>query len=225
LLAPGCDLDAADPTSGAADENYWQGTSEASAITAPRSRRSAHTSPTLTPQTAENDLTNADNGTLNIAQAFDNAGLTTIVAAGTAAEPASPATGQPPSRVNAVRRIDLHRLWHVLRWTNRVGGRGSARAPPGAGDDRDASGTSVTAVFANHRPGVAVQLRLLGYATHTRRLVILRSLVANGHSVTFTAGNAVEVEARYRDSYDSDRTGPWRTHRLPHSNAKQKATR
>ncbi len=34
LLAPGCDLDGAEPTSGAPDYNYWQGTSEASAIAA-----------------------------------------------------------------------------------------------------------------------------------------------------------------------------------------------
>ena len=39
LLAPGCDLDGAEPTTGAPNYNYWQGTSEASAIAARGARR------------------------------------------------------------------------------------------------------------------------------------------------------------------------------------------
>jgi minor extracellular protease Epr len=228
LLAPGCDLDAADPTSGVADENYWQGTSEASAIAAAALTALRAYQPTLTPQTAENYLTNVDNGTLNIAQAFANAGLTSIVAAGTAAEPASTTTGQPPAGPTQFSGSASTGSGTSSGGTTGQGSGDPLGRIPTPAMTVTARRGRVTAVFANRRPGMTVQLRLLGYATHKRRLVVLRSLLANTRSVTFATGSAVEVEARYRDSYDIERTSPWRTQRLPHtdaSNAKQKATR
>ena len=87
LLAPGCDLDGAEPTTGAPNYNYWQGTSEASAIAAAALDALDSYQPGLSPEAAEKDLTEADNGVLDIAQTFRNAGLGAIVAAGEAAEP------------------------------------------------------------------------------------------------------------------------------------------
>jgi hypothetical protein len=87
LIAPGCDLDAADPTSGAANFNYSQGTSEASAIAAAALTALESYQPDLTPQTAEDLLTNANDGALDIATAFRNAGLSQLVNEAKAHEP------------------------------------------------------------------------------------------------------------------------------------------
>jgi hypothetical protein len=82
MLAPGCDLDAADPLTGAPDYNYWQGTSEASDIDAAALDALEAYDSQLTPAEAENDLKNADAGTLDIAQAFRDAGLAQLVEEG-----------------------------------------------------------------------------------------------------------------------------------------------
>src|ERR1039458_7289646 len=78
LLAPGCDLDGAEPTTGAANYDYWQGTSEASAIAAAALGALDSYQPGLSPEAAEKDLTEGDNGVLDIAEAFRNAGLRAI---------------------------------------------------------------------------------------------------------------------------------------------------
>ncbi len=99
LLAPGCDLDGAEPTSGAPNYNYWQGTSEASVIAAAALDALDSYQPGLSPEAGEKDLTEADKGVLNIAQTFRNAGLGAIVSAGEAAEPGaqlSPPAGSSP---------------------------------------------------------------------------------------------------------------------------------
>ena len=227
LLAPGCDLDAADPTSGVADENYWQGTSEASAIAAAALTALRAYQPTLTPQVAENDLTGADNGTLNIAQAFNNAGLASVVAAGTAAAPASTPTSQPPTASTPSAASTPTSTAPSAGAPAQAGGNPLGALPtPTVTVKRQ--GRQVTAVFANRRDDMTVQLRLLGYAGHTKRLVVLHSLVAAARSVTFAANNTVELRARYRDSYDVERTSPWRTVRLPRTDpggAKGKAAR
>jgi hypothetical protein len=225
LLAPGCDLDAADPTSGVADENYWQGTSEASAIAAAALTALRAYEPTITPQAAEKDLTGADNGTLDIAQAFQNAGLADVVAAGTAAEAAAPSPGgsSAPSAPSGV---------STPSGTPSTGGTPaqSGGDPLGALAKPTVSltrrGRRITAVFANRRSYVTVQLRLLGYAAHTRRLVVRRSLQASAGRVTFVSSGAVELEIRYRDSYDLEHTSSWTTVKLQRartSSAKRRA--
>jgi hypothetical protein len=228
LLVPGCNLDAADPTSGAADENYWQGTSEASAIAAAALTALRAYDPILTPQAAENYLTSADNGTLNIAEAFENAGLASVVAAGTAAQPVGTPTSQPPAGSTQTGSPTPTGGGTSVTGTPAQTGGDPLGALPAPTITVTPQGHRVTAVFANRTSGMAVQLRLVGYAAHTRRLVVLRSLVANTRSVSFATGNAVAFEARYRDTYDIERTSPWRTVRLPHSDAgdtKHKATR
>ena len=97
LLAPGCDLDGAEPTTGVSNYNYWQGTSEASAIAAAALDALDSYQPGLSPEAAEKDLTEADNGVLDIAQTFRNAGLGAIVTAGEAAEPGAQSNSSPAS--------------------------------------------------------------------------------------------------------------------------------
>jgi serine protease len=75
LLAPGCDLDGANPATGEPDYNYWQGTSEASAIAAAALDALDSDQPGLSPEAAEKDLTGADSGVLDIAQTFRNAAV------------------------------------------------------------------------------------------------------------------------------------------------------
>src|SRR5665213_3736122 len=57
LIAPGCDLDGADPLTGEADYNYWQGSSESSVIAASALDALMAYRPELTPAAAEEYLT------------------------------------------------------------------------------------------------------------------------------------------------------------------------
>ncbi len=110
LLAPGCDLDGAEPTTGAPNYNYWQGTSEASAIAAAALDALDSYQPGLSPEAAEKDLTEADNGVLDIAQTFRNAGLGAIVTAGEAAEPGAQSNSTPGSSPQPVTPLTAMKL-------------------------------------------------------------------------------------------------------------------
>ena len=105
LLAPGCGLDGADPGAGAPDSNYWQGTSESSAIAAAALAALDSYRPGLSPASSEEIITGAAGGVLNIAQAFRNAGLASIVAGGEAATPGASAS----AGANGLRRAWHHR--------------------------------------------------------------------------------------------------------------------
>jgi hypothetical protein len=96
IFAPGCELDFADPFSDEYEPTeYVQGTSEASAITAAAITALMSYAPKLTLAQAENLLvTTAIAGHLNVAAAFEAAGLGSVVAAGNAAIPPEPT---PPS--------------------------------------------------------------------------------------------------------------------------------
>jgi Subtilase family len=98
IFAPGCELDFADPFSDEYEPTeYAQGTSEASVIAAASLTALMSYAPKLTLAQAENLLvTTAVAGHLNVAAAFEAAGLGSIVAAGNAAippEPTPPASG------------------------------------------------------------------------------------------------------------------------------------
>lgn len=97
LLAPGCDLQAADPTTGEEDYDYWQGTSEASVIAAAALDALLAYKPSLSPQAGEEDLTDAEHRVLNIAAAFQDAGLAALVSEGEAAEPRQPQAPSSPA--------------------------------------------------------------------------------------------------------------------------------
>jgi hypothetical protein len=103
LSAPGCELDFADPFKDEYEPTeYAQGTSEASAITSAALTALMSYAPTLTVAQAENLLvTTAVNGHLNVAGAFEAAGLGSVVVAGNAAIPPepTPASAVAPARV------------------------------------------------------------------------------------------------------------------------------
>jgi hypothetical protein len=200
LLAPGCDLDGADPVTGAPNYNYWQGTSEASAIAAAALDALDSYQPGLSPETAEKDLTEANKGVLDIAQTFRNAGLGAIVTAGEAAEPgAQPnaTAGSSPQPLTPLAsmthpfarpRVRLKRVKHRL------------------------------VLALSGRPSEAqVQVRYLGHRGRSRQLRVLRTLHGVFASLTLPTSGIVEVSVRYTDPYDVERASQWTTLRLPAS--------
>lgn len=200
LLAPGCDLDGAEPTSGATNYNYWQGTSEASAIAAAALDALDSYQPGLSPEAGEKDLTEADSGVLNIAQTFRNAGLGAIVSAGEAAEPgaqASSTAGSSPQPVAPLTAMTL----------NRPFARPQARL-------RRVKHRLV--LMLTGRPKEAeTQVRYLGRRGHSHRLSILRTLHGAFTNLTLPTSGIAEVSVRYIDPYDVERASPWTTLRLP----------
>ena len=201
MISPGCDLDGADPTSGAPDHNYWQGTSEASLISAAALAALRSYEPGLSPQTAEKDLTGADNGMLDIAQTFRNAGLERIVTAGEAAEPstqrpnsspAMPPQSVPPSGPMAL----LLPFSRPSARFERVKGR--------------------LVLVLEHRPSEArAQVRFLGYHGHSQHLSVLRTRSGAFNSLTLPSLDVLEISVRYTDPHDLERASPWTTLKLP----------
>ena len=202
LLAPGCDLDGADPVTGEPDYNYWQGTSEASAVAAAALDALDSYQPGLSPEAAEKDLTEAHSGVLDIAQTFRNAGLGAVVTAGEAAEPGAQSNSSPASSPQPVTPLTAMRL-------TRPFGRPQTRL-------KRVRHRLVLALLG--RPTEAqVQVRYLGYRGRSRRLRVLRTLHGAFTSLTLPTSGLVEVSVRYTDPYDVERASPWTTLRLPAS--------
>jgi len=200
LLAPGCDLDGAEPTSGAPNYNYWQGTSEASVIAAAALDALYSYQPSLSPEAGEKDLTEADNGVLDIAQTFRNAGLGSVVSAGEAAEPGAQTNstaGSSPQPVAPLTAMTLTRPF----------ARPQARL-------RRIKHRLILALL--DRPQEArVQVRYLGRRGHSRQLRILRTLHGTFTNLTLPASGISEISVRYVDPFDVERSSPWTTLRLP----------
>jgi hypothetical protein len=207
LIAPGCDLDAADPTTGAPDFNYWQGTSESAAIAAAALDALFADRPNLSVQAGQEYITNADHGPLDIAQAFRNAGLQQIVTSGEAAEPRPVQTPAPTASSS-----------------------GSQSPPPL--EDTGSSSMSLTLAFpqpharlhhTKHgnvlqltgRPSEArTEVRYLGYPQHSRHLRLLKTLT--GVFTNLTIPHTVQtIQVRYTDPYDIARTSQWITLKIP----------
>jgi Subtilase family len=202
LLAPGCDLDGADPVTGEPDYNYWQGTSEASAIASAALDALDSYQPGLSPEAAEKDLTEADNGVLDIAQTFRNAGLGAIVTAGEAATPGAQSNASPASSPQPVTPLTAMTLTRPFR-------RPQARL-------KRVKHRLVLALSG--RPSEAqVQVRYLGRRGRSRRLRVVRTLQGAFTSLTLPSSGVVEVSVRYTDPYDVERGSPWTTLRLPAS--------
>ncbi len=112
LFAPGCELDFADPFSDEYEPTeYAQGTSEASVIAAASLTALMSYAPRLTLAQAENLLvTTAVAGHLNVAAAFEAAGLGSVVAAGNAAIPPEPSAAKPvtPGKTSTPKRKARH---------------------------------------------------------------------------------------------------------------------
>lgn len=199
LLAPGCNLDGADPTTGNPDANYWQGTSESSAIAASALAALEAYRPDLSPTEAEELLTGSNGGTLNIARAFLGAGLGQIVADGEAGairampvqEPEKPPKSVPTSNVmNLTARLmrpraRLHRADHRLY------------------------------LVISGRPSEAVaQIRLLARRGHARHQRVVRALEGRFASLRLPRGLSA-VSVRYVDVYDDARSSAWEVLPIP----------
>ena len=200
LLAPGCDLDGAEPTTGAPNFNYWQGTSEASAIAAAALDALFSYEPALSSEAGEKDLTEADNGVLDIAQAFRNAGLGGIVAAGEAARPGappSPTAGSSPQPVTPLDAMPLNRPF----------------ARPRVGFKRVKR--RLVLVLSGRPREAEAQARFLGHVRGSRRLRVLRRVDGAFTSLTLPVSGVVVVSVRYTDRFDVERASPWTTIRLP----------
>lgn len=203
LLAPGCDLDGASPTTGEADYNYWQGTSEASSITAAALTALYSYQPGLSVEAGENDLTGADNGVLDIAQSFRDAGLEATVTAGEAAEPgaqpSSSGAGSPPQQVAPSSTMSFTQPFARPRARIRQVKRRLVLTLTGRPEEAQA------------------QVRYLGRRGHSRALRILRTLHGPFSSLTLPKSGVAEVSVRYIDPYDIERASPWLTLHLPTS--------
>jgi hypothetical protein len=202
MIAAGCDLDGADPASGVADYNYWQGTSEASDLAASALDALDSYQSNLAPQAAEEDLANANHGVLDIAQAFRDAGLGQIVSEGEAAEPRtataptlppaeSPQSVQPSSTMTVITRFQRPRV-KLKRLMRRL------------------------LLLLDARPREArAQVRYLGHHGRSHRLTLLRTITGTFTSLTLPASGVVEVSVRYADPYDLERSSPWTNLPLP----------
>ena len=216
LFAPGCDLDGANPTTGESDYNYWQGTSEASAIAAAALDALDSYEPSLSLDAAEKDLTEAEDGELNIAQTFRNAGLGAIVEAGEATEPrpasTSPAESAAPasSRQPVAPSIPMALTQPFLRPDARL----------------ERIKRRIVLLLAG-RPGEAqAQVRYLGHRGRSHRLVVLRTLLGEFTSLALPASSGVlDVSVRYIDPYDVERAGPWTTLGLLSAKSAKRKTR
>jgi Subtilase family len=209
LLAPGCDLDGADPTSGAPNYNYWQGTSEASVIAAAALDALDSYQPGLSPEAGEKDLTEADKGVLDIAQTFRDAGLGAIVSAGEAAEPGAKtgsagSSPQPlaPSMAMTLTRPFVRPQVRLKRVKHRL-----------------------VLVLAGRPKEAEAQVRYLGRRGHSRRLRILRTLHGAFTNLALPASGVAEVSVRYVDPYDAERASPWLTLRVPASASRARKAR
>ena len=202
LIAPGCDLDGADPSSGEPDYNYWQGTSESSVIAASALTALESYRPELSPQPAEEELTGADGGVLTIAQAFRNAGLGQIVTGGEAAEPgAQPTQGSGPPKPPQT----LRRSGQMMMITPFPRPRARLKRVKGR----------LVLLLASRPSGARTEVRYLGHRRRSRRLSVLRTLRGAFTSVTMPSSGVVEVSVRYTDPYDLERASPWATLKLP----------
>ena len=200
LLAPGCGLDGADPGSGAPDSNYWQGTSESSAIAAAALAALDAYRPDLSPASSEEVITGAAGGVLNIAQAFRNAGLASLVAEGEAATPGASSNAGAQSSPQSVAPSNMMNL--IVRF-----------ARPRARLER--ARRRVLLVLSGRPAEAQAQVRMIGHRRHSRRLSVLRKLRGSFTELALPVTGVSEVSLRYVDAYDAERASSWTTLRMP----------
>ncbi|MHB8241071.1 MAG: S8 family peptidase [Solirubrobacteraceae bacterium] len=204
MLAPGCELDGADPTTGTEDFNYWQGTSEASAIDASALAALLAYRPDLTPEAAEEDLADANAGSLDIAQAFRNAGLGQIVTKGEAAEPHSAAGGITATEAASPQNLSTVSLPAEVLPAAEI----RLKAPMGHLLRRK---KHLLLVLANGPREAHTEVCLLGYRGHSRKLKVLRTIDFRATTLEVLASGVRELRVRYTDPYDIQRSSTWTT--------------
>ncbi|MHB1567597.1 MAG: S8 family peptidase [Solirubrobacteraceae bacterium] len=226
LIAPGCELDAANPLSGEPAENYWQGSSEASAIAAAALDALESYAPELSAQAAEEDLTQADGGVLDIAQAFRDTGLSSIVSAGEAAEPTArviapsitsataPSTTTSTSTTPAAAAPSVDRASQPQSVPpSRTMKRFTEFARPTARLMRAGQRWQLT---LKARPAEAqVQVRYFARRGRGNKLRILRTLRGSFTRLKLHCTGVSEISVRYADPYDLQRDSRWLTLKVP----------
>jgi hypothetical protein len=194
LIAPGCDLDAADPTSGTPDFNYWQGTSEASVIAAAALTALESYRPDLTPQSAEEALTSADNGALDIAAAFRNAGLAQLVDEAKAQEPRE---AKPEVREVFVSPPPLQQQHETAPAVAKAFPRPKARIARAKGH--------LSLVVTGRPSEAAIEVTYLARRAHSLRLYVLRDITGTFQTVRIPTMRIRQIVVRYIDPYDTSR--------------------
>jgi hypothetical protein len=144
----------------------------------------------------------AHSGVLDIARAFNNAGLSQIVTDGEAAEPGtqpaeSSSPAEPPQLVTPSSSMTLTIPFQRPR----------VRL-------KRAKGRLVLMLSGRPREAQA-QVRYLGHPAHSRHLRVLRTLYGSFTDVKLPVTGIVEVSVRYTDPYDQERASPWTTLKLP----------
>jgi hypothetical protein len=201
LLAPGCDLDAADPQSGTGDYDYWQGTSEASVIAAAALAALCSYDPQLAPQTASEDLQKSDRGILDITGAFQAAGLDQLISEGQAAVPhPAPAATLEDAIPASLPSASPHLTEPVApsipmsRPTNFPEPRVRLQHHRGR----------LLLELKNHPAGAQTEVRLRRHSEHLRTLVRWQSTIALPQRTSW-------ISLRYIDPLHHTRTGQWLT--------------
>ncbi len=195
IFAPGCELDFADPLSDVYEPTeFAQGTSDASDVTDASLTALMTYDQQLTVAQAENLFVQTENsGHLNVAGAFEAAGLGQVVAAGNAAIPAEvsastppPGTGQgtPPALRPAIRSLSWKGGILTLRLSSLSRGERVHLQALAAHKQIKASSTRVALRIRCSRPADAVVWVTVGKTSGPALRVRVTGPHASGHSKT-----------------------------------------
>ncbi len=210
LLAPGCELDAADPSTGWPNSNYSQGTSQAAAITAGVLGALRAYRPELTPEQAEDLLTSPSDGTLNVTATFQAAGLASIIQAGTQAEPPPPPNNPPTTPETKPTPTPTP---HTA-----AGPSLAARLPQPHAHLRH-HGKHLLLNLISRPAGIETQIRLFGRRYGHNNLRRLREITSSSTVIQLRAHGVLAVQVRYIDPYNTGRASAWTRITTPSSTA------
>jgi hypothetical protein len=190
-------------TTGEEDYDFYQGSSDASVIATDALTALEAYQPELTVQEAESDLTSADNGILDIAQTFRDAGLGEIVSAGAAAEPhpSANSTDTAPSTVALLPTPAAHTTSNALPITYLT-----SFPVPHVRLLRERG--RVILALTGHPSGAQAQVRLLGRRGRSKHLTVLDTFTSSSTAIPIRPGT-LKIQVRYIDPYDVSRASSW----------------
>ncbi len=209
LLAPGCELDAANPSTGWPNRDYSQGTSQAAAITAGVLGALRAYRPELTPEQAEQLLTGAAGGTLDVTATFQAAGLTSIIEAGTQAEPPPPPSS-PPTTPEA-------KPTPTPTTPRAASGPSLATRLPQPHARLRRRGKRVLLSLTSRPADAETQIRLLGHHHGHNDLQRMQEITSSRATIQLPAQGVLAVQVRYIDPYDTGRASAWTRITMPSS--------